>query len=237
MAYKTFVTGDILTANDANNQFMKQTIAVFATAAARTSALASPVEGQYSYLEDSDSTWIYNGSNWVVPTNSMGAGSTLISSTTISSAAFVSVNNCFTSTYDAYQIVLNVTGITGTNKMFMRLSGTDSVTGYYDAKIVTSGAAGTTVTGSVQSSVATGWMVFQQAGQNTALSGTVIVTNPATTALTNYSALPIWYNNSGPTQGLHIASGTHSSAVAYDGFTFTFAGAVNGTVKVYGLKN
>jgi hypothetical protein len=42
-----------------------QGINVFADAAARTAAITSPQEGQYSYLKDSNSLWYYSGSAWV----------------------------------------------------------------------------------------------------------------------------------------------------------------------------
>ena len=104
MPYKSYVTGDILTAADANDNFMEQTIATFANSTARGTAITSPNEGQYSYLADTNMTEIYNGTNWVSASNSINAGSTHISTTTFSAVTSVSVNNCFTSTYDSYLI-------------------------------------------------------------------------------------------------------------------------------------
>jgi hypothetical protein len=62
--FKTFTTGEVLTAGDVNGYLM-QGINVFADAAARTAAITSPQEGQYSYLKDSNSLWYYSGSAWV----------------------------------------------------------------------------------------------------------------------------------------------------------------------------
>jgi hypothetical protein len=61
---KTFVSGDVLTAADVNGYLM-QGVLVFASAAARTSAIASPQEGQYSYLKDTNVTQYYDGAAWV----------------------------------------------------------------------------------------------------------------------------------------------------------------------------
>jgi hypothetical protein len=72
LGYKNFNTGDVLTAGDVDNYLMEQTVMVFASAAARTSALTSVLaEGMISYLKDTNSTEYYSGSAWVA----IGAGS------------------------------------------------------------------------------------------------------------------------------------------------------------------
>jgi len=60
-----FSTGDVLTAAAANGYLASQVVMVFADAAARTSAIASPQEGMISYLKDTNSTEYYSGSAWV----------------------------------------------------------------------------------------------------------------------------------------------------------------------------
>ena len=62
--FKTFSVGEVLTANNVNTYLMQQTVMVFATAAARTSAIAAPSEGMVTYLSDSNSLWYYSGSAW-----------------------------------------------------------------------------------------------------------------------------------------------------------------------------
>ena len=237
LGFKNFITGDILTASDANGYLQSQTIMKFASSAARGAAITTPYEGMYSYLEDTNLTQVYDGSNWVSASNSINAGSTLISATTFTAiTASISVNNVFTSTYDSY-VILFYGASAGGVKMFMRANGTDSVAGYYDGKIVTSGGAGTTITGSYQNNVTTGWMPFAQSGQQTINSGSITLINPALTSSTQYSATPTWYSNSGGNNGVQVgASGFHGAA-AYDGFTFTLANATTGYIKVYGLKN
>jgi hypothetical protein len=63
--YIEFATGDVLTAASANGYLASQVVMVFASAAARTSAIASPQEGMISYLKDTNSTEYYSGSAWV----------------------------------------------------------------------------------------------------------------------------------------------------------------------------
>jgi hypothetical protein len=63
--YIEFATGDVLTAASANGYLASQVVMVFASSAARTSAIASPQEGMISYLKDTNSTEYYSGSAWV----------------------------------------------------------------------------------------------------------------------------------------------------------------------------
>lgn len=65
LGYIEFTTGDVLTAASANGYLASQVVMVFASAAARTSAIASPQEGMISYLKDTNSTEYYSGSAWV----------------------------------------------------------------------------------------------------------------------------------------------------------------------------
>jgi len=64
LGFKTFNTGDVLTAGDVNGYLM-QGVWVFADAAARTSAVTSPQEGNMSFLKDTNSLEYYSGSAWV----------------------------------------------------------------------------------------------------------------------------------------------------------------------------
>jgi len=64
--YKLFNTGDVLSASDVNTYLQQQTVMVFASAAARTTALSSVLaEGMVSYLKDTDVVEIYTGAAWV----------------------------------------------------------------------------------------------------------------------------------------------------------------------------
>lgn len=63
--FKTFVAGDVFTADQANTYLMSQAIPVFATAAAAGSAITSPQEGQHRYISDIDQTQYYSGSAWL----------------------------------------------------------------------------------------------------------------------------------------------------------------------------
>jgi len=64
LGFKTFTTGEVLTADNVNGYLM-QGVLVFASAAARTTAITSPQEGQYSYLKDTNALEYYDGAAWV----------------------------------------------------------------------------------------------------------------------------------------------------------------------------
>ena len=64
LGFKTFTTGEVLTAADVNGYLM-QGILVFATEAARNSAITSPQVGQFAFTKDTNTTWYYTGSAWV----------------------------------------------------------------------------------------------------------------------------------------------------------------------------
>jgi hypothetical protein len=63
--YIEFATGDVLTAAAANGYLASQVVMVFASAAARTSAITSPQEGMLSYLKDTNAVEAYDGSTWI----------------------------------------------------------------------------------------------------------------------------------------------------------------------------
>jgi hypothetical protein len=64
--YKTFNTGDVLTAAQVQYYLQNQSIMYFANAAARDAALTAGIvqEGMFAYLADTNSTTFYNGSSW-----------------------------------------------------------------------------------------------------------------------------------------------------------------------------
>ena len=64
LGFKTFTTGEVLTAGDTNGYLM-QGILVFATEAARDAAITAPAEGQFAFTKDTNSTWYYDGAAWV----------------------------------------------------------------------------------------------------------------------------------------------------------------------------
>jgi hypothetical protein len=73
LGFKTFTTGEVLSAGDTNGYLM-QGVLVFASAAARDAAITSPQEGQFAYLKDTNVTTYYTGSAWTA----LVSGDTLV---------------------------------------------------------------------------------------------------------------------------------------------------------------
>lgn len=83
LGYIEFATGDVLTAANANGYLASQVVMVFADAAARTSAIATPQEGMFSYVKDTNKTQYYDGSAWtdLVSGGSSGKVAQVVSTT------------------------------------------------------------------------------------------------------------------------------------------------------------
>lgn len=64
LGFKTFTTGEVLSATDVNGYLM-QGVLVFATTAARDAAITSPQEGQFAFTKDTDQLWYRSASAWV----------------------------------------------------------------------------------------------------------------------------------------------------------------------------
>jgi hypothetical protein len=77
---KTFTAGEVLTAANVQGYLQDQVVQVYASSAARSSAIGTAVsEGMMSYLSDTNSVEYYSGSAWV-------AVSATSSGTTVSAA-------------------------------------------------------------------------------------------------------------------------------------------------------
>jgi len=74
LGYRTFVSGEVLTAANVNGYLMEQAIMVFADATARDSAIAAPSEGMFVFLTGTDALQYYDGAAWTPFTSGGGAG-------------------------------------------------------------------------------------------------------------------------------------------------------------------
>jgi hypothetical protein len=134
--FRTFTAGEVLTASNVQNYLMDQSVMVFGGSAARSSAIgtANFEEGMVSYLTDTDKVEAYNGTNWVSVAPTTSQGLTLINTTSFSGVSSVSLPaNTFSTTYENYRILLNVTSQTADANFNARLraSGTDDSTSNY----------------------------------------------------------------------------------------------------------
>tara|TARA_R110002012_G_C11324719_1_gene576267 strand:- start:16 stop:495 length:480 start_codon:yes stop_codon:yes gene_type:complete len=64
--WKSFSTGDLISASEFQTFIQDQVVQVYANATARDTALGtSDAEGMFCFLKDSDTLQFYDGSNWV----------------------------------------------------------------------------------------------------------------------------------------------------------------------------
>jgi hypothetical protein len=232
LGFKTFVTGDVLTAADTNGYLM-QGVWVFANAAARDAAVTSPQEGNMCYLKDTDVTQSYSGSAW---TAVGGGGMTVISTGTLSSTGVTF--SSIAGTYNNLQ--LSLTGVnSGANRVYIRVNGDSGANyfGFYNRERNGTASLATYNTGG------TGISEMQIDGLVTPDSGatnTYIITIPsyaATTGAKTLASSSYVFSSSFkvPSQNVFSYNGTAgaitSVTVAISGGTFSA-----GTYTLYGVK-
>ena len=172
------------------------------------------------------------GLKLIVPSSVAGSGVSLSGAkVTFTAATSVSVNGCFSSTYDNYLIVIRNVGTADTGIRYrMRLSGTDASGTDYAMQFLT--ASSTTVSGSRTTSQAQGFVAETSNGNyngHHAYFYGPALAQP--TALRSVSVVGL----SGATIG--DRAGTHSLSTAYDGFTLSVSsGNITGALTIYGLS-
>lgn len=215
----------------------------WANAAARNSQ-AGMSEGDLGDQADTDQRWRYSGSAWVdittglfpvIPTSVAGSGVTLNASgkITFNTASTVSINGCFTSAYENYQIIMNVTSkSTGSNvQMRLRLAGTDATGASDYTSQRTYSNATTVVTARI---TANAWEL--EAGTLTTTDIDAKIFAPMLAARTRLNSLAI-----GSSDTVIYASslgGRHLQSTGYDGASFLpTSGDMTGTLRIYGYNN
>jgi len=237
LGFKTFLTGDVLTAADTNGYLM-QGVLVFATAAARDSAITSPQEGQTCYLKSTDAVMTYSGSAWVAVGGSSGL--TMITSSTFTAVTAVNVNNCFSATYKRYLLMFKYAGASAGSTTFLkfRVSAADLSANYYYT------AASVGITGPTQVLIAgnnasTGFDLgagSQTPNFNTAIVNVQYPFVNNTQCDVHYSVASIGQST---TSMQKYATGAHNNTASgiIDGFSLLFSGNSTGEVIVYGYAN
>jgi hypothetical protein len=99
LGFKTFATGDVLTAADTNGYLM-QGVWTFADATARDAAVTSPQEGNMCYLKSTDAVQYYSGSAWVAVGGASASVNLLLNSNfAINQRVYVSAANLASGSY------------------------------------------------------------------------------------------------------------------------------------------
>ena len=233
-----FTAGQVLTAQQQTE--INTGIPVFATTTTRDAAFGGTgekvlAEGQFAYIEASNTTQYYDGAAWQ-PVGASGltyiTGATF---TTVSSVSFPA--NTFSSTYRNYLVLIAITANSTDSTAFnirMRASSTDTTTAYYgvcSGNSVNSGTYDGTYRQNNASSFNPGILrTTNIANQSYAIT----FFNPQIAAHTMYSGTAV--ATLGDYGGAFL-TGTQVSTTQFDSLTFyPTAGTITGTYRVYGYS-
>jgi hypothetical protein len=231
-----YVAGEVLTAADLS--VTNSGIPVFATTVTRDAAFGGTgektlAEGQFAYLEDTNTTQYYDGAAW----QSVGVspGMVLVATATPTAVSSVSINNCFTSAYENYRVLFTATGVTVQGDLTMRLraAATDTTTNYTSQ-----------LTEGFGSSLSTQFNLFGSddwyvgtIGTNLGTSTSFDIYRPQTAQRTAYNGQSL-FTSASPTLITQSIQGIQTTTTQFDGFTFLFSGTnFTGTIRVYGYAN
>jgi hypothetical protein len=177
LGFKTFNTGDVLSAADVNGYLM-QGILVFASATARDAAITSPEEGQFAFLKDTNVTTYYTGSAWANVdttgmTNPMTTTGDVIYSSSGSTPARLGIGT-------AGQVLQVNSGATAPE--WATVSGGFPAWTSYTPTV-------TAQSGSITTYSASGW--YSQSGKTVVVQARVVISNAGTGSGTMIVTLPI----------------------------------------------
>ena len=234
-----FTAGQVLTAAEMTQ--INTGIPVFATTTTRDAAFGGAGEkvlaqGQYAFIEATNTTQYYNGSAWVAVGGASGL--TLITSQTFTAATSWSLPaNTFSSTYANYRIVIDITAASATSTFTGRLraSGADNTTANYNTMLtgISSAGGAITITGNAQTSFSFG-DILSVAPVN-AYSFDIIAPN-----LARYTDFIGNMATSDGTRFMGFAGGlSFAATTVFDSFTWLVSGGANitGDYRVYGYAN
>ena len=226
----SFSPGDTLTA--ANVNLLSNGVAVFSGTATRNAAFGSAgektlAEGQYAYLEDTNTTQYYDGAAW----QAVGASGLVCvkAETAFSAATTVTADNVFTSTYTNYLINIIYTA-TSPGDVFLKLraSGTSASTNYNQSYI-----AWATSSSVAQSLAQTSFLLGDDGVATSSVQLTLF--GPQLAAATAIQSNGVRNLATNDPRG-QIVVGNHSTATAYDGIEILTANAMTGSYTIYGYS-
>ena len=221
MAIRTdFTAGEVLAAADLNDTFAAKANLASPTF---TGTPAGPTAAAGTNTTQLATTAFVQGAGGLV----------LVASESFSAVSSVSVNGCFTSTYENYRIMISMRAPSQIGCKFrLRAAGSDNTgaTAYRTQGLVANGTGITAARDEISSAVI---------GNTSATEGSFSMDlfNPFLAKNTTFNAITAFINNTPHIIGFYHV-GTHNVSSSFDGFTiFPDSSTITGTLRVYGYKN
>ena len=164
-------------------------------------------------------------------------GLELITAETFSAVSSVSVNSCFTSSYDHYRVVLTCDAASGVPQVRIRfrVSGSDNTTTNYSFSsggiLMTNGAADN----GNDSAASSAFLCFAiDVSSHVVLD----ILNPHDSRRTSFLGLVRDVNGAGSSYRSNFYTGIFNATTSFDGFSlFLNTSTFSGTLRVYGYKD
>jgi hypothetical protein len=235
-----FTAGQVLTAAQQNQ--INTGIPVFADSTARDAAFGGTgektlAEGQFAFLEDSDTTQYYDGSTWEAV--GVAPGLVLINSTAFSAVTQVSLpDDTFSATYDNYRIMISInTVVTDCNITGrFRASGSDNTTTNYQTAFLglTSAGAASNEVGVSESSFKLG-----ESDVSSRSAYSLDIFQPFLTLNTEILGFYTFRNLAATATPVRMGGGQFIATTSFDSFTLisSVSDNISGTIRAYGYAN
>jgi hypothetical protein len=230
-----YVAGEVLTAADMN--ITNSGIPVFATTVTRDAAFGGAgektlAEGQFAYIEATNTTQYYDGAAW----QSVGTTPGLVcvkAETAFTSATSITADNVFTSAYSNYRLVINTTAAGNYTVTFrLRVGGVSASTNYNRQEL---GAFATSVTAARTASATSGFLTYANGAFQDVAS--LELFGPQLAQPTVFQSVSAIAGGGTPlytTPDLYLYGQNHSTATAYDGIEILSTGNITGVYTIYG---
>lgn len=228
----TFTSGQVLTAQQQN--WINTGVPVFDNTTQRDGAFGGAsektlAEGQMCYLESTNMIQYYDGAAW----RDSSSWGLVVPQTSFTTSSSIVANSIYTSQFEVYQIVFQVTSSAGTDISFRnRVGGVSAATNYnYQAL----DANGTSVTGSRVANNTS--FVCGQANGAFESSFIIRLVSPNIAKATNIFTESSYSVGAFTVPIARWQYGNHSTATAYDGFeVLPSSGTLTGTYTVWGMS-
>ena len=176
-----------------------------------------------------------------------GGAMDLLHTATVSDVSQIYINGYFTSDYDHYKYFYSVYGATDNTDTLVRIMQSGSVvtsSNYWYAGMAMYRASGSTAANNTGDNGANKWLIASSDNTNMAqypTTGELTLFNPlSTTHNTSFTTTNLAHNSGNPPNAIRVwtFAGQYVDAAASSGVSFQYDGGnINGTIRLYGIKN